>query len=329
MRPVCDDAHGADLTRRPGSGLQPPVGTKHGEVDLGEVTLHWTEAGHGPPVLLLHGLNDSHRTWRHIWRRLPGRRVLMLDLPGHGLSGRPDAPYTLDWNATQVARWIERLDLRDLDVVGHSYGGGVAQWLLLKCRPRIRRVALLSSGGLGREVYPWLRVASVPFLVEGFGQRFMSPVARLAMTRATTSDARAEMRHLASFLRVPGSARAFSRTVRDVISWRGQTRNLFDGVAEIAGLPPLRLFWGARDTILPISHGAGVAALLGNCKLVRFGRSGHFVHWEQPEALAYALRAFFEERNTPPVQLRTMRQTDERRRTRRGAPRMAADRRAA
>jgi pimeloyl-ACP methyl ester carboxylesterase len=252
----------------------------------------------------------------------------MLDLPGHGFSGRPDAPYTLDWNATQVARWIERLELRDLDVVGHSYGGGVAQWLLLKCRPRIRRVALLCSGGLGQEVYPWLRIASMPFLVERFGQRLMSPVARVAMARATTSDARAEMSHLASFLRAPGSARAFSRTVRDVIRWRGQTRNLFDRVADIAELPPLRLFWGARDRILPISHGAGVAALLGNCKLVRFARSGHFVHWEQPEALAYALRAFFDEPDMPPAQLRTMRRTDERRRTRRRATRVGLDRRA-
>src|SRR5258706_136870 len=121
------------------------------------------EAGRDPPVLLLHGLNDSHRTWREIWPRLPGRRVLMLDLPGHGMSSRPDAPYTLDWNAAQVARFIEHLDLRDLDVVGHSYGGGVAQWLLLKCRPRIRRLALLPSGGLGRGDFPCLTFPSMPF----------------------------------------------------------------------------------------------------------------------------------------------------------------------
>src|SRR3989440_2134559 len=200
----------------------------HRQVDLGEVNLHWTEAGQGPPVLLLHGLNDSHRTWREIWPRIPGRRVLMLDLPGHGMSSRPDAPYTLDWNATQVARWIEQLDLRDLDVAGHSYGGGVAQWLLLKCRSRIRRLALLSSGGLGREVYPWLRLASPPVLIEAFGQRRVGPIAGLATARAPTRPAPARVALPRSLLRRPGSARAFSRTVRDVIGWRGQTRNIFD-----------------------------------------------------------------------------------------------------
>jgi pimeloyl-ACP methyl ester carboxylesterase len=277
---------------------------KHFQMDLDEVTLHWTEVGEGLPVLLLHGLNDSHRTWREIWPRLPGRRVLMLDLPGHGMSSRPDAPYTLDWNATQVARFIERLDLRNLDVLGHSYGGGVAQWLLLKCRPRIRRLALLSSGGLGREVYAWLKIASVPFLIEAFGQRWMAPIAAFAMARATTSDARAEIALLTSYLRQPGSARAFSRTVRDVIRWRGQTRNLFDRIAEIDEPPPMRLFWGARDTILPISQGAAIAGLLENCELIRFEKGGHFVHWEEPEAVASALRAFLNSRNEPPVRVK-------------------------
>jgi len=277
---------------------------KHFQMDLEEVTLHWTEVGEGLPVLLLHGLSDSHRTWREIWPRLPGRRVLVLDLPGHGMSSRPDAPYTLDWNATQVARFIERLDLQNLDCVGHSYGGGVAQWLLLKCRPRIRRLALLSSGGLGREVYAWLKLASVPFVIETFGQRWMAPIAALAMARATGSDARAEIALLTSYLRQPGSARAFSRTVRDVIRWRGQTRNLFDGIGEIDELPPMRLFWGARDSILPISQGAAIAGLLESCELIRFENGSHFVHWEEPEVVASALRGFLDSQNEPAVRLK-------------------------
>ena len=299
------DCRDVDSGKSRGTNRGVAVGERHGRVDLDDIALHWTEAGHGPPVLFLHGLNDSHRTWREIWRRLPDRRVLMLDLPGHGQSGRPDAPYTLDWNATQVARFIERLDLRNLDIVGHSYGGGVAQWLLLKCRARIRRLALVSSGGLGREVYAWLRLASAPFLIESFGQRWMAPIARFAMARATTSDAREEIALLATSLRQPGSARAFSRTVRDVIRWRGQTRNLFDGIGEVAELLPMRLFWGGRDTILPISQGVAIADRLENCELVRFENCGHFLHWEEPELLATALRAFLEEVDAPPVSLRT------------------------
>jgi pimeloyl-ACP methyl ester carboxylesterase len=109
---------------------------------------------------------------------------------------------------------------------------------------------------------------------------------------------------LVSYLRQPGSARAFSRTVRDVIRWRGQTRNLFDRVAEVRELPPVRLFWGARDVILPISQGTATAAELENCELIRFENSGHFVQWEEPDALASALRVFLEARDAPSIHLR-------------------------
>lgn len=279
------------------------VGEQHQRLDIGEVQLHWTEAGDGPPLVLIHGLNDSHRTWRDVWPRIPGRRILMLDLPGHGLSGRPDAPYTLEWNATQVARWMERLDLRGADVVGHSYGGGVAQWLLLNSRPRIRRLGLLSAGGLGREVYPWLRLASVPFVIESFGQPWMSRVARFAMTHATTAQAEAEIEQISAYLGEPGSARAFSRTVRDVIRWRGQRRHILDRIAEVAVLPPMRLFWGTRDAVLPISQGVATAALLENCALVRFERCGHFVQWEDPEAFARALSDFLDDAEARPARL--------------------------
>jgi pimeloyl-ACP methyl ester carboxylesterase len=143
----------------------------------------------------------------------------------------------------------------------------------------------------------------VPFLIEAFGQRWMGPIAGFAMARATTSDARAEIALLAAYLRRPGSARAFSRTVRDVIRWRGQTRNILDHASEVAELPPMRLFWGARDGILPISQGVATAALLENCRLIRFESSGHFVHWEEPEAFAGALQAFLDAANAPPARL--------------------------
>src|SRR5687767_13260797 len=94
-------------------------------------TLHWVELGDERneterPLVLLHGLYDSHRTWSRVVAQLAERRrVLVLDLPGHGLSERPDASYAIDWYAEIVAAWVDALDLRSIDLVGHSFGGGV------------------------------------------------------------------------------------------------------------------------------------------------------------------------------------------------------------
>ena len=108
---------------------------KHHHVDLGEVTLHWTEVGEGPPVLLLHGLNDSHRTWREIWPRLPGRRVLMLDLPGHGMSSRPDAPYTLDWNSATVPNGVYALAAKARDAAGNQQTATIVTVIVANITP--------------------------------------------------------------------------------------------------------------------------------------------------------------------------------------------------
>src|SRR5689334_2508018 len=132
----------------------PRVTTVVGRSNVGPAcSIAWTELGSGPPVVLLHGLGDSHRTWRRVAPRLAREyRVLMPDLPGHGLSGRPDAPYTLGWYAETIAAWLDALGLERAHVVGHSFGGGVAQWLILDHRARIDRLALVAAGGLGPEV---------------------------------------------------------------------------------------------------------------------------------------------------------------------------------
>jgi pimeloyl-ACP methyl ester carboxylesterase len=250
-------------------------------------------------VVLLHGLYDSHRTWKRIDEALArDRRVLMPDLPGHGLSARPDASYALAWYARVVARWIATLGLEQVDVVGHSFGGGVAQMLLLECPERVRRLLLVASGGLGREIRPVLRLASVPVVVETFGQPFMGFGTRLAL-RAGNGFSREDIQALALLNAKPGSARAFARTVRDVIDWRGQRRGFFERVHELRELPPIAAFWGDRDKVIPIAHGRSLAESLDGVVFVTFGGCGHYLHREQPDAFARALREFLDAPEVP------------------------------
>ena len=99
---------------------------RHSFMTVAGVTIHWAEVGTAiaaPPLLMLHGLQDCYLTWGPVVSSLADRRVLMPDLPGHGLSGRPDAPYDLSWHARQIAAWVEAIELSVVDVVGHSLGG--------------------------------------------------------------------------------------------------------------------------------------------------------------------------------------------------------------
>jgi pimeloyl-ACP methyl ester carboxylesterase len=242
----------------------------------------------------LHGLCDSHRTWLKVAPMLArSRRVLMLDLAGHGLSERPDASYALEWHARIVGAWLEKLGLNGVDLVGHSFGGGVALWMmLLQQRSRVRRLALVAAGGLGRDVSLALRLASLPYVVERFGQPFMARGTRMALSSAGSAYESDEISRLSSMNAVPGTARAFARSVRDVIDWRGQHRHLLDGGSEVAALPPVALFWGERDDVIPIAHATEAVCLLGGAPLTRFAGCGHFPHRQAPTDFACALEGF-------------------------------------
>lgn len=279
------------------------MSTEHRLLRVSGVEMHAAVMGSGRPVVLLHGLADSHRTWDRVAPALASSRLVIApDLPGHGLSERPDAPYSLDWYAGTVARWVDAMGLDEIDVVGHSFGGGIAQRLLLELPGRIRRLALVAPGGLGQDVGLGLRLLSLTRLVERIGQPFMAPFTRLGLHALGDVYDPDEIDWLAWVNARPGSARSLSRTVRDVIDWRGQTRHFLDRAHEVAALPPLALYWGTHDPVIPIRHGRRTEDLLQGSFFTPF-ECGHFPHRERPEAFAHALGGFLDAASLPSPRL--------------------------
>lgn len=281
---------------------------RHCFAEVDGVRLHWAEAGEPSertPLVLIHGIADSHLSWRKVAETLAcDRLVRMPDLPGCGLSARPDASYTLEWHAQIIAHWLAQLEVSSVDVVGHSFGGGVAQMLLLVCPERIRRMVLVAAGGLGRDVGFWLKFATFPHFVERYGQPFMAFGTRRALGRLTDPSAAADIDALSSMNAERGTARAFSRTVRDVINFRGQTRYFLQRAREVKVLPPTAVFWGERDEIIPIAHGKRFVELVKGAEFRAFPGCGHYVHQDQPAEFVSALRAFLDAPTASPAILR-------------------------
>lgn len=258
-------------------------------------SIAWSELGSGPPLVLLHGLADSRRTWRRVAPLLArGFRVLMPDLPGHGWSGRPDASYTLGWYARMVAGWMDAIGLERAHVCGHSFGGGVAQWMLLENRSRVHRLALAASGGLGREVSLALRLAAFPL----FGPAFTPPVMWIGVRLGPRlfpeklgHMAPEEARLLVRMRSVRGTDRAFRRTVAGVINLSGQYVQTIQRAHEVT-LPAIALFWGVEDAIIPVHHGSGLRDRFADVTLTTYPGCGHFLQLERHAAFARDLGTF-------------------------------------
>jgi pimeloyl-ACP methyl ester carboxylesterase len=271
------------------------------------VRIHWADVGEpstSTPLVLLHGLVNSSLTWSAVAPLLAAdRRVLMPDLPGHGRSGRPNAGYSLDWYARTVARWLQRVGVERADVVGHSFGGGIAQMLLLECPQRIRRLVLVAAGGLGKGVGWWLRLASLPGVVEHLGQPFMALGTRLALRGAKGGVTAEDVAALGAYNSQAGTARAFARSVRDVIDWRGQLRHFAHRAGEIEQLPPMLVLWGDRDGVIPFAQGRAFAESLHGACFRAFPGSGHYLHNEQPEEFVRVVRTFLDDPNVAAARL--------------------------
>ena len=78
---------------------------------------------------------------------------------------------------------------------------------------------------------------------------------------------------------------------------------------EFQALPAIALFWGADDRIIPIEQGEALCTALDNCTLERFSGAGHFLHWEQPYALAESLLRYLDASAVPPARLRSTERT--------------------
>src|SRR5215216_3444105 len=136
--------------------------------DAWQVELHghrviYRIAGSGPPVVLIHGMVNSSRHWEEVALRLAeDHTVIAPDLIGHGDSATPRGDYSLGAHAAGIRDLLAVIGIDRATIVGHSLGGGVAMQFFYQFPQRTERLALVSSGGLGQEVSPLLRGATLP-----------------------------------------------------------------------------------------------------------------------------------------------------------------------
>src|SRR4051794_25137003 len=106
---------------------------------------------------------NSSRHWESVALRLAdSHRVIAPDLIGHGDSATPRGDYSLGAHAASIRDLLAAIGVDRATMVGHSLGGGVAMQFFYQFPQRTERLVLISSGGLGPEVSPLLRVAAVP-----------------------------------------------------------------------------------------------------------------------------------------------------------------------
>ena len=108
-------------------------------------TMSYRESGAGAPIVFLHGNPTSSHLWRHVMPAVGSGRRLAPDLIGMGESGKPDIDYTFADHARYLDAWFDALDLNDVVLVGHDWGGALAFDWAARHPGRVRGIAFTEA----------------------------------------------------------------------------------------------------------------------------------------------------------------------------------------
>jgi pimeloyl-ACP methyl ester carboxylesterase len=307
----------------PASAAPVEVIEEHEATVLG-YRMRYLAAGDGEPIVLLHGLADSADAWMRVIPSLArSHRVIAPDMLGCGLSDKPKINYSLWALATYLRHFFDALNIQAANVVGHSLGGGVALHFYIQYPERVKRLALVASGGMGRDLPLNLRLCTLAGSSRVIGALLESrhvshPLGRIGhallgrLWPSTTVADRAlaasdvpsspspnddaaltahEEDVLLERLRDPEAREAFLSMLRGIGDIRGQNVSALEALPHIR--VPVLLVNGKQDTVIPISHARAAWAKLRQGRMELLDGCGHCPHREAPDAVTRLLERFF------------------------------------
>ncbi len=255
-------------------------------LSVGPASLRIATSGEGPPLLLLNGIGGNIEMWEPLARSLPGRRLIMVDMPGTGES--PPLPFAAGMSryALLVVRLLDRLSLERVDVLGYSWGGALAQQVARQAPSRVGSLVLAATvpGLGGRPQAPWVaalmatpaRYHSRTYL------RFVAPV-----VFGSRPDLAADSPHGDARLRRPPTMRGYAQQLYAISHWSSRP-----WLSELRH--PTLVLAGRRDPLVPHRNAQILAAGIPGARL-HVVRGGHLFLLEHPEEGCAIVEQFLRE----------------------------------
>jgi pimeloyl-ACP methyl ester carboxylesterase len=229
-----------------------------------------------PPLVLIHGVGGDYLSWPSEIRRLPGYRVITLDLPGHGKSGGAGRQCVQDY-ARDVAEFIEMVGFSRAVFVGHALGGAIALALALDYPDRVAGIGLISTG-------PSLPIPSA--VIENAASQSTLPLAIKRLREMwISSQTPADLTEII-IKRLTETRQTL--LLNDLLA--SNQFNLADRLEDIR--TPVLAICGMEDKLTPIRFSEALTWQIPGAALQTVEGAGHMVMLEQPQRLAKLISVF-------------------------------------
>jgi pimeloyl-ACP methyl ester carboxylesterase len=286
------------LFRLPGG--RPPLLQIH-DVPVGRHHISTLTMGHGPDVLLLHGLGGTRASLFATAAALSqSYRVHAPDLPGFGSSSKPArAAYNAHWYAQTMLTFMDAQNIAQTHIVGNSMGGRIAIEMGLMEPERIRSLALLcpAVAWVRRGFHPLVRLLRPEFglLPHGFTRNAVASQFWSLFYDRDLIDPEVGELMVDEFRRIyhsAGARLAFLASARNIYLEAPYGRHgFYPRLAELQ--PPALFIWGTHDGLVPAAFGRHVRKWLPTAEQVTIQDCGHVPQVERPEETNELLLRFF------------------------------------
>lgn len=250
------------------------------KAEVGGRLLRWFELGEGgTPLVLVHGFAGDLNNWLFNHPALAAeRRVIALDLPGHGESAKTLQRGDLDELSDALLALLDHLDIPRAHLAGHSMGGAVSLNLARLAPQRVASLSLIASAGLGAQI----NGQYLQGFVEAGNRNALKPhMSTLFADQGLVT--RQMLEDMLKFKRLEGVDSALRQLAASIAEGDRQRHDL----RGVLGQHPALVVWGSQDAIIPASHSQGVEA-----EVLLIDGVGHMVQMEAAEQVNQALQAF-------------------------------------
>lgn len=258
----------------------------------------YLDVGTGPPVILIHGFGGSMWQWEHQQHALSQHfRVLTLDLPGAGLSDKPDIAYRPDQMLGFLVGFMDTVKIPQAALVGNSMGAGLAIGMALTHPSYVSKLVLVD--GLPPHVMEKLTSPSIRRALETSAPSWLISFGNMLFGGLMIESVLQEIVHDPTVL-TPAVIERSNRNrqrpglIKPIMAVRENLPLWESGFAGRIGeiSHPTLVLWGEEDRVFPIAVGKELHQTIKGSQFVRVPQAGHIPQWERPDLVNQALITF-------------------------------------
>jgi len=246
---------------------------KMAEID-GNKVRYLEEGTSKDTLLLLHGLGASAERWEDVIPLFAKKfRVIVPDLIGFGYSDKPSIDYTTDYFAEFMSKFVEKVGIKEMSIIGSSLGGQIAAEFIINQNADVKKLVLVSPSGVMKHSTPALNAYISAAL-------YPNTDSALNAFQAMSGRKKIDEKIVSGFIermQLPNAKMAFMSTLLGLSNSKVITEKL-----QLITIPTL-IVWGENDPVIPIEYAQSFISGINDCRFYKMLGCGHTPYAEEPD----------------------------------------------